>query len=397
MSPTLASSFWILDPIYSAMGTVLAWFYAVIPSYGLAIALLTIAVRILLIPLTTKQVKSQQAMQRIQPELKRLQAKYKDDRQKLNEEMMKFYKENKVNPVAGCLPLLLQTPLFLVLYRLILGLTHKPEPKHLPRTSELFNHLVASGGKMVSWGIDLAQSAKTQHGFGKAWPYYILVVITVATGFYQQRQMTARMPAGQTNAQMKMIGRVFPAMIGLISLSIPAGVVVYFIVSNIWQIGQQEVTFRTLGPVTGGAAGSPPAKGDKPSSGGGGGAGGGKSSSPGGRGSGGGGLFGRLAAGAGGGGASNAKGKGSGGKGTGAKGSAGKGSGGKPAAKPPQPRQTGRQQPKSKRPPASPRPKGLPGPAAGSGPAGGAGNGGAGPAPTNGQGDPSTKNTRKDR
>jgi YidC/Oxa1 family membrane protein insertase len=198
-------------------------------------------------------------MQRIQPELKRLQAKYKDDRTKLNEEMMKFYKENKVNPVAGCLPLLLQTPLFIVLYRLILGLTHKPAPKHVPVSSDLYRSLVQSGGKMVSWGIDLAQSASTQKGFGKAWPFYILIALTIASGFYQQRQMTARMPAGAANAQMKMIGRVFPIMIGLISFRIPAGVVVYFIISNIWQIAQQDITFRTLGPATGG----PPAKTDK--------------------------------------------------------------------------------------------------------------------------------------
>lgn len=253
-------AFWILDPIYTAMGTVLAWFYAIVPSYGLSIALLTIAVRVLLIPLTTKQVKSQQAMQRIQPELKRLQAKYKDDRTKLNEEMMKFYKENEVNPVAGCLPLLLQTPLFIVLYRLILGLIHKPHPKHLPASSAMYKSLVQSGGKMVSWGIDLAQSASAQHGLGKALPFYALIAVTIASGFYQQRQMTARMPAGQTNAQMKMIGRVFPVMIGLISFRIPAGVVVYFVISNIWQIGQQELTFRKLGPV---GPAAPPAKGAK--------------------------------------------------------------------------------------------------------------------------------------
>ena len=339
----LAAQFWILDPIYKAMGTVLAWFYALIPSYGLAIALLTIAVRVLLIPLTTKQVKSQQAMQRIQPELKRLQAKYKDDRQKLNEEMMKFYKENKVNPVAGCLPLLLQTPLFLVLYRLILGLTHHPEPKHLPRSSELFHSLVQSGGRMVSWGIDLAQSASAQKGFGKAWPYYILIVLTVATGFYQQRQMTARMPAGSANAQMKMIGRVFPAMMGLISLSIPAGVVVYFIVSNVWQIAQQEVTFRTLGPMSGPAPSKGDSKPDKPGAGGAGGAGAGA----------GGGLFARLSRIA-----SQPPDK----KGrTGAsKGKQSPSSSSKPKAKPKPAGPQSRQQPKSKRPPPSPRPKGLP-------------------------------------
>src|SRR2546426_9225329 len=97
----------IFDPLYTALGTLLAWLYDVIPSYGVAIVLLTVAVRLVLYPLTVKQTKSMQAMQRVQPELKRLQQKYKSDRQKLNEEMMKFYKENNINPLAGCLPLLL--------------------------------------------------------------------------------------------------------------------------------------------------------------------------------------------------------------------------------------------------------------------------------------------------
>ena len=231
MTPLLAA-FWILDPIYSAMGSVLAFFYSVIASYGVAIALLTVAVRIFLIPLTTKQVKSQQAMQRIQPELKRLQAKYKDDRQKLNEEMMKFYKENKVNPLAGCLPILLQAPLFIVLYRLILDLSARPEPKHLPRDSKLYTSLVESGGQMVSWGIDLAKAASSVGG-GKAVLYYLLIAMTVATGYFQQRQMTSRLPKDAINAQMQMIGKVFPAIIGVVSLTVPAGVVVYFIVSNL--------------------------------------------------------------------------------------------------------------------------------------------------------------------
>src|SRR5437660_8908642 len=114
---------WVLDPLYTGLGWVMAWLYALIPSYGIAIILLTVAVRLVLYPLTVKQTKSMQAMQRLQPEIKRLQAKYKNDKQKLNEEMMKFYKENKVNPLSGCLPLILQLPLFIVLYRLIHDLT----------------------------------------------------------------------------------------------------------------------------------------------------------------------------------------------------------------------------------------------------------------------------------
>src|SRR5919202_5844490 len=110
--------------MFDAFARLLAWFYDLVPSYGVAIILLTVAVRLLLFPVTAKQAKSMQAMQRVQPELKRLQQKYKNDRQKLNEEMMKFYKEHQINPLAGCLPLLLQMPLFIILYRVIHGLTH---------------------------------------------------------------------------------------------------------------------------------------------------------------------------------------------------------------------------------------------------------------------------------
>lgn len=346
----LLGAFWILDPIYDTMGRVLAFFYSVIASYGVAIALLTVTVRIFLIPLTAKQVKSQQAMQRIQPELKRLQAKHKNDRQKLNEEMMKFYKENKVNPLAGCLPILLQAPLFIVLYRLILDLSHKAGPKHVPRDSRLFTSLVESGGAMISWGIDLSKTASSVGG-GKVLLYYALIALTVATGYFQQRQMTARLPKDAINPQMQMITKVFPIIIGVVSFSVPAGVVVYFIVSNLWQIGQQAVTFRAFPPPHT-AAGSDktdlPDKADKVVKGG--------SKSGGNKG----------------------KGKGKSGSGGGgrASGRVTPPSGGN--AKPAPPKQTGRQQPKGKRPPPSPRPKGLPAPGAkpGSGPNGKAGGNG---------------------
>ena len=238
----------VLDPLYRTLGTVLAGFYAVFPSYFFAIAMLTLAVRVVLIPLTAKQVKSQQAMQRVQPEMKRLQAKHRGDRQKLNEEMMKLYKEHQVNPLSGCLPILLQMPLFIVLYRLILDLSKVP-PRHLPTDSNLHEALAESGGRMVSLGMDLSDKATSVSGFADALPFYLLVAVVVATGFYQQRQMTARMPPGSMNPQMQIVGKVFPAMIGLVSLSVPAGVVVYFAVSNLWQIAQQAVTFRAGGPL----------------------------------------------------------------------------------------------------------------------------------------------------
>ena len=123
----------IFDPIYNFFGAILAFFYGIIPNLGVSIILLTILVMLVMFPLTAKQAKSMLAMQRAQPEIKKLQAKYKNDRAKLNEEMMKYYQENKINPLAGCLPLLIQMPIFLALFRVM------REPyKHIPKSSQLY-------------------------------------------------------------------------------------------------------------------------------------------------------------------------------------------------------------------------------------------------------------------
>src|SRR3954468_20898551 len=105
------------------MGWLLAFFYGIVPNAGIAIIMLTVVVRLILFPLTAKQAKPMIAMQRAQPEIKKLQAKYKNDKQKLNEELMKFYKENQINPLGGCLPLLLQMPVFIALYQTLRTIT----------------------------------------------------------------------------------------------------------------------------------------------------------------------------------------------------------------------------------------------------------------------------------
>lgn len=245
-------AFWILDPLYNTLGAILAAFYSVVPSFGVAIILLTATVSLIRMPLVAKQVKSQQAMQRLQPEIKRLQAKHRSDPQKRNEELMRVYKENNVNPLAGCLPLLLQMPLFIVLYRLILDLSDQP-PKHLPIGSSLMRALEESGGAMKSFGMDLADRASDVSGVGSLLPYALLIVLVVGTGLFQARQMQARMPKDAINSQMQIIGKVFPIVFGVISFSIPAGVVLYFVISNVWQIGQQAFMFRH-GPPGGAAA-----------------------------------------------------------------------------------------------------------------------------------------------
>jgi YidC/Oxa1 family membrane protein insertase len=252
-----------LNPLYNALGYVLAFFYSLIPNLGVAIILVTIVVMVLLYPLTAKQAKSMIAMQRVQPEIKKLQAKYKGDKQKLNEEMMKFYQENKINPLAGCLPLVVQLPIFFVLFRVL-----RTPYQHIPKTgnfSSLYNTMCGNFGKVCGsnaahlhhltfLGIDLQKTATDATlGFPGALPYYLLVVLVMVTGYLQTKQAQSRTPAA--NKQMGTVMKVLPVFFGIISLSFPAGLVLYFFVSNLFRLGQQEVIFRRMGSaLTPGAA-----------------------------------------------------------------------------------------------------------------------------------------------
>src|SRR5215204_5975974 len=110
--------------LFDFIASALSFFYDITSSYGGAIILLTLAVMVIVTPLTLKSTRSMIAMQQLQPELRKLQVKYKDDRQKLNEEMMAFYKEHNINPMGGCLPLLIQAPVFSILFYVVRGLTN---------------------------------------------------------------------------------------------------------------------------------------------------------------------------------------------------------------------------------------------------------------------------------
>src|SRR5215469_5914211 len=111
---------------FAPFAEAIAWIYSIVPNYAASIALFTLLIMVIVTPLTLKGTRSMMVMQSLQPEMKKLQAQYKDDRQKLNEELLKFYKENNINPLGGCLPLLIQLPVFFILYRVIYGLTYIP-------------------------------------------------------------------------------------------------------------------------------------------------------------------------------------------------------------------------------------------------------------------------------
>jgi YidC/Oxa1 family membrane protein insertase len=272
----------------------LAAFYAVIPSFGLAIILLTLAVRMLLLPLSIKQTKSMREMQVIQPEVKKLQQKHKNDRQKLNEEMMKLYKEHGVNPFGGCLPLLMQMPLFIGLYQVvrsnlrymgfrvsdsvaagfvpIAGVTGvlaaiqssklaqdllHPDTRHV--VNQFLPGLRLDCSFLQAWQGVGTETVPASCGAGSpllvALPYLVLIAIMGFTTYYQQRQlMVGRGAQDQQAQQMQMIMRFMPLLLMAFAIGIPigpgfpAGVVLYWVTTNLWTIVQQRIILARLGP-----------------------------------------------------------------------------------------------------------------------------------------------------
>ena len=218
----------------------------VIANYGIVIILLTIIVRIVLIPLTISQTKSMAKMQKLQPELKELQKKYKDDKQKLQQETMEFYKKNNVNPLAGCLPLLLQMPVFFALFQALRN------PSEIV-TNILGNFTidgVASGiktglaGFLPAGEFTIMGAANPNYNF--LWmnlnhrdPYYILVILMVVTMFLTTKMTT-------TDPKQSKIMYIMPVAFGFISFQFPSGILVYWVTSNIWSIGQQWIVNKIV-------------------------------------------------------------------------------------------------------------------------------------------------------
>lgn len=187
-----------------------------IPNLGLAIVLMTIIIKLIMYPLTQKQIQSTKAMMEIQPKMKALQEKYKDDKQRLNMELANLYKSEGVNPLAGCLPLLIQMPIMIGIFYGIRYYDYAAHPEIV--TSFL-------------WLADISQKDTT----------YVLPVLSALTTFIQTKQT---MPTNGGGAQNKMMMYFMPLFIGYISIDFPAGLVLYWVVMNIMQIAQQSIMNR---------------------------------------------------------------------------------------------------------------------------------------------------------
>ena len=246
---------------FEIFAAVLAFFYGIIHSYGLAIIFLTVTVRIILLPLSIKQTRSMREMQMIQPEIKRIQAKHKGNRQKMNEEMMALYKEHGVNPLGGCLPLLLQMPVLIGLFYVIRNplnyldgstqLAQDLSEKALAVNQFLGIRLDCTAGLAIQGNASEVVPVACGDGVVSALPYLVMVLLMGLTTWYQQKQMQASRGPNQdaTAQQMQMFAKIMPFMLMIFAFNFPSGVVLYWLTTNVWTIIQQRIMLKAAPPI----------------------------------------------------------------------------------------------------------------------------------------------------
>lgn len=223
--------------------TILEFFYGLTNSFGLAIVLLTIAVRIVLYPLNQKQMTSMQQMQKIQPRLKVLQEKYANDKEKLNQETMRLYKENKVNPAAGCLPLLVQLPILILLFNVLrtydfAGGSFMGIILGSSTTAGLAQAVGVAADPTGNYGVMsvLTGMLKNPAGLSNAGLYIGNLILLISISFLTWAQQ--KLSSG-TNPQMAMMNTIMPFFMAFICLSMPGGVMLYWGLSSLMGVVQQ--------------------------------------------------------------------------------------------------------------------------------------------------------------
>ncbi|MEV0444484.1 membrane protein insertase YidC [Streptomyces spectabilis] len=220
-------------------------------AWGLSIVSLVILIRICLIPLFVKQIKATRAMQTLQPEMKKIQERYKSDKQRQSEEMMKLYKESGTNPLSSCLPILAQSPFFFALYHVLNGIASNKKVGVIDqqlldsaRDAHIFGAPLAvkftdSADKVASLGASLTDVRVVTA---------LMIILMSASQFFTQRQLmtknvdtTVKTPFMQ---QQKMLMYVFPIMFAVFGINFPVGVLVYWLTTNVWTMGQQMYVIR---------------------------------------------------------------------------------------------------------------------------------------------------------
>jgi YidC/Oxa1 family membrane protein insertase len=210
-----------LQPLEDVANSILTFFYDnVYASWGLAIIFLTIVTRLVILPLSLKQIRSMRSLQAHQPEIKRIQEKYKDDRQRMQREMMDFYRENKINPLASCVPLLLQLPVFFALFELL-------------RSDEFSQELQESGNP------DFLSLPLDEKATGAALLILVLLYFVTMVG-------STSIMASSAEGNQRLIMYALPVVFTPFVISFPAGLIIYWITTNLWTMGQQWVVKQVI-------------------------------------------------------------------------------------------------------------------------------------------------------
>ena len=227
----------ILQPLIDALENVLLFFHDTVGfGWGFSIIALTIVVRAALIPLTWKQIKSMQAMQRVAPHIKELQAKYKDDKQRLQQETMKFYQENKINPFASCLPLVLQMPVFISLfYMLRKDLRHDICPDINPPTVSNPKPCGSTEASQFLFIPDITDKATGA------------VLVTLVVMYVGSQLLSSVFMTTTTDRNQRLLMMALPFVFVAFVINFPAGLLVYWITTNLWTVGQ-GIVVRRLAP-----------------------------------------------------------------------------------------------------------------------------------------------------
>jgi YidC/Oxa1 family membrane protein insertase len=241
----------ILNPLYYAVSWVMVTFHSLLGyifgedsnesiKWSLSIIGLVIVIRIILIPLFVKQIKSQRALTALQPHMKEIQKKHKDDRQKQSEEMMKLYKEHKTNPLASCFPILAQAPIFFALFTVLNGIAR--DTPH----GVLKGDLLVSAQEAKFFGANLSNTfLSSDSNTQTKLVTVILIIFMSATTFITQRQLMVKgMPKMDSSnnmmlQQQKIMLYVFPVIFAVTGVNFPVGVLIYWSTTNLWTFGQQ--------------------------------------------------------------------------------------------------------------------------------------------------------------
>jgi YidC/Oxa1 family membrane protein insertase len=214
----------VLSPIERPLTVILEWLHSAIGlPWAWAIIVLTVLVRIVLVPLTVKQIRSMQHLQQHAPELKALQQRYKHDKQKLNEEVMKFYRENKINPAASCLPMLVQVPIFIALYFVLRDFERDVFPEY-PASDLGWLNVVPSITENI-----------TSH-----WSGWLLIAIYVVS----QLASIISMPMTDPRQRWIFLALPFVFIVFIVNTAFPVGLLLYWVTTNLWTVGQGLVTRR---------------------------------------------------------------------------------------------------------------------------------------------------------